>query len=91
MKPPSVHSTCPTTNEAASDASQTTASATSSGRPMRRSDSPAAPVPMSMIFDPSIMSVTTRPGATALMRTPFSAYSMAADRVNEISAAFEAE
>ena len=37
------------------------------------------------------MSVTTRPGATALMRTPFSAYSMAAERVSETTAAFDAE
>jgi hypothetical protein len=39
----------------------------------------------------SIMSVTTRPGATALIRTPFSAASIAAERVSEITAAFDAE
>ena len=91
MKPPSVHSTCPTTNEAAPEASQTTASATSSGWPMRRTGRPAATARMSMIFEASIMSVTTRPGATALMRTPFSAASIAAERVSEITAAFDAE
>jgi hypothetical protein len=58
---------------------------------MRRSGSPAATALMSMILEPSIMSVTTRPGATALMRTPFSAYSIAAERVSETTAALDAE
>ncbi len=58
---------------------------------MRRNGRPAATAPMSMIFEASIMSVTTRPGATALMRTFFSAYSIATDRVSETRAAFDAE
>ncbi len=37
------------------------------------------------------MSVMTRPGATALMRMPRGAFSIAAERVSEIAAAFEAE
>ena len=37
------------------------------------------------------MSVTTRPGAIALIRTPRGAASIAAERISEITAAFEAE
>jgi len=39
----------------------------------------------------SIIAVSTRPGETALMRMPCGAYSSAAERVSEITAAFDAE
>ena len=46
---------------------------------------------MSAIPEASIMSVTTRPGATALMRTPSGALSRAAERMRLMAAALEAE
>src|SRR3546814_18900582 len=90
MKPPSAQRLWPTTKEAASDASHSTASATSSGWPMRRSGRPAATADMSAIFEPSIIGVTTRPGEMALMRMPAGAYSIPAERVSEIPPALGA-
>src|SRR5215470_17599256 len=89
-KPPSTQRLWPTTNDAASEASHATASATSSGSPMRRSGRPAATAPMSAIFEPSIIGVSTRPGEIALMRILCGAYSIAAARVSASTAAFEA-
>ena len=61
------------------------------GWPIRRNGSPAATAAMSPTPECSIMSVTTRPGAIALIRTPRGAASSAAERIMEIAAAFEAE
>jgi hypothetical protein len=46
---------------------------------------------MSPIAELSTMSVTTRPGATALTRIPSPAYSSAADRVSDSAAALDAD
>src|SRR6266849_3675253 len=90
-KPPSTHRLCPMTNDAASDASQTTASATSSGLPIRRTGKPAATALMSAMPEAIIIGVSIRPGDTALMRMRWDAYSSAADRVSETTAALDAE
>ena len=58
---------------------------------MRFSGSPAATLAMSPTPERSIMSVTTRPGAIALILTPRGAASIAAERTSEITAAFDAE
>ena len=57
---------------------------------MRRSGSPAATAFISAIFEASIIGVTTRPGDTALMRMFCGAYSIAAERVSEMTAALDA-
>ena len=58
---------------------------------MRRNGRPAATALMSAIFEASIIGVTIRPGDTALIRIPAGAYSIAADRVSESTADFDAE
>src|SRR6266700_4825414 len=90
-KPPSTHRLCPTTNDAASEASQTTASATSAGLPIRRTGKPAATALMSAMPELIIIGVSIRPGDTALMRMRWDAYSSAAERVSETTAALDAE
>lgn len=72
-------------------ASHVTRFAISMGWPIRPMGRDRATLGMSAMPDLSIMSVTTRPGATALTRMPYCAYSIAADRVREMTAALDAE
>src|SRR5271169_1594385 len=91
--PPSTGRTTPVTNSASADARNTTALATSSGRPGRVR---SRRLSLSSFFAsiparPSRSSTTcTKATCTALHRTPYSAYSTAIDRVSDSSAPFTA-
>src|SRR5712691_3984317 len=77
--PPSMLMACPVTNEAASEQSQTTASATSSGaptRPMGRAVICACRAGSRKAL--SVIGVWITPGQTQLTRIPCCAYSSAA-------------
>src|SRR5262245_2594085 len=81
-KPPSTGSATPVTKEAASEHNQTTACATSSGRPplpVGCLDSNHSLTPGPLTKARSIMGVMMRPGHTTLMRMPLVTYCKAAD------------
>src|SRR6185312_8217023 len=84
--PPSTDSTDPVTYEAASEARKRTHAATSSGVPARLAGIAASRSP----FRSAVMSVSIRPGATALTVTPRRATSAATVFVIAIRPAFEA-
>src|SRR5262249_9084662 len=83
--PPSTDMACPVTKDAASEHSHTTASAISSGFPIRPTGSAAAirsAMPGRLAVTLSTIGVWITPGHTAFTRTPDLAYSNAAVRVN---------
>jgi hypothetical protein len=84
VKPPSTGSVWPVTNDAASDASHSTAAATSSGLPMRPMGCrPSNCFRMSSEVTKRLnMSVSMPAGATALTRMFLRAYSSATDLVS---------
>src|SRR5437879_9384040 len=81
--PPSTETTWPVMNEAEAEARKTIARAISSGLPSRPSGTvdTSAVLFWALPVKRSSMPVSVGPGATALTRTPESAYSSAADLV----------